>query len=358
MRTDIDPQNSREALRLDACIRFQTPHLERVSRSFAYGISRLTPKLRASVGLAYLVCRLLDTIEDARWTDRAEQERVFAGFETFVEGAEPPDLRAVARWAGLFPASISEGERALLSEAAIVFTQLTELDAKERAAILKPVLSMSRGMRSFAGRRLESLADVNLYCFFVAGVVGELLTGLIVDDLRPSGLERAWNDGIHFGLFLQKINVLKDQWGDESEGRFLVPDRAAVLESLRANAVHAFAYLEAIPDVRRDYRLFCAWSLYLGLATVPLLRASVRGDERPAKQPRLAALALGAKIELFIDQPERLRAMFEELLAAAWPAGAVSDARERSASVGVAEFLRANYRGRLDLAALEAVLRA
>jgi phytoene/squalene synthetase len=340
---DLDPTEAR--------VRFHAPHLERVSRSFAFGISRLEPELRANVGLGYLVCRILDTVEDAQWVSGEEQRRTFTEFEKFVTQTAT-DRGAIEAWAARFPTTIADGERLLLNDAPEIFREFAALDEKTREAMLPPVLSMSRGMIHFTERarrtgalRLKDLADVNTYCFFVAGVVGELLTGLIDDEKRPIGLDLA----IRFGLFLQKINVLKDQWTDESEGRFLVPDRPRVLESLARDADGAFRYLQAIPLARKDYRLFCAWALYLGLATIPLLREA---NGETVKLGRVQALALGAKIELAIDDNARLRALFEEL------APRARGDTEAAGADGLVDFdvLRDNYIGRLAIDRLASVL--
>lgn len=317
--------------------------------------------LRASVGLAYLICRILDTVEDAQWLSISEQETAFRLFNQFL--TEPlTALSDVSKWQASFPVSINEGERALLMDAAAVFSEFADLEENERSAMLEPILSMSRGMFAYSKRkpitgelRLSNLADVNIYCFFVAGVVGELLTGLVAQDLRPNGLGEVLSLGTHFGLFLQKVNVLKDQWDDEKENRFLVPNREELLTSLKDNAKGAFNYLKSIPTERRDYRLFCAWSLYLGLATIPLLRSST-AREPAAKLSRLSAVALGAKIEFAIGENARLEEMFHRFASDAWPA---PEPRAEVATISSNEALRIleqNYSGRMSLETLAHLL--
>ncbi len=352
---------------IESRVRFHAPHLERVSRSFALGISRLSLPLRASVGLGYLICRLLDTVEDARWTSGSDQMRAFKEFETFISRASPfssADRARAVDWSGLFPSGISAGERLLIDAAADVFAEFTNLNTGERAALLDPVLSMCRGMVHFTEEtrqtgklRLATLEDVNVYCFFVAGVVGELLTGLIneliKEEMRPIGLDSVWSLATHFGLFLQKVNVLKDQWGDEQEGRFLVPDRDALFRSLHENSKGAFDYLRSIPVARKDYRLFCAWALFLGLASVPSIRLSKAGQE-PAKLSRFQALALAAKIELAIVDDSMLEDIFAELESEAWPIQPTSIVRV-APSPKTLDVLRICYKGQLvldDLAGL------
>ena len=48
-------------------IGFYQTHLDRVSRSFAFCIKKLESPLRQWVSLAYLLCRVLDTVEDSIW---------------------------------------------------------------------------------------------------------------------------------------------------------------------------------------------------------------------------------------------------------------------------------------------------
>jgi phytoene/squalene synthetase len=96
----------------------------------------------------------------------------------------------------------------------------------------------------------------------------------------------------HFGLFLQKVNILKDQAEDETAGRFFVPDRSALLASLRRDSQGALAYLQALPR-GDDYRIFCAWSLMLGAVTVAQLDEPKRSrrDEVAQLLARTAAIA-------------------------------------------------------------------
>ena len=231
---------------------FIQPHLDRVSRSFALGIGQLDLSLKVPVGLSYLICRMLDTVEDAAWPTGTDQESAFEVFETFLK-IKPTEAQ-VSSWARAFPLDLPEGERRLLGEASRVFQEFHALEPSDRAVILGPVLSMSRGMNHFMSHkretgslRLTSMVEVQTYCFFVAGLVGEVLTGLVRERVDGSFPGLTYLRGGHFGLFLQKVNILKDQKSDEAEGRHLVPDRVAVRQSLRLDAREAMNYLDSIP---------------------------------------------------------------------------------------------------------------
>src|SRR5471032_2723228 len=93
-------------------------HLDRVSRSFAFCIARLEGDFRGWVGLSYLLCRILDTVEDASWPDSRSRDAAFTLFEKFMnEGSTEDEARA---WAATFPA-VPESERALLADSARMF---------------------------------------------------------------------------------------------------------------------------------------------------------------------------------------------------------------------------------------------
>lgn len=71
---------------------------------------------------------------------------------------------------------------------------------------------------------LEKIEDYDLYCHYVAGLVGEGLSGLF----SASGKEGAFLAGQlelsnSMGLFLQKTNIIRDYREDVEESRFFWP---------------------------------------------------------------------------------------------------------------------------------------
>jgi phytoene/squalene synthetase len=299
---------------------FYQAHLDRVSRSFAFCIARLESPMRERVALGYLLCRIVDTVEDAGWAHFQAQEKAFQKFDEFL--SMRPSAETVAEWRKSFPKKdVSEGEALLLDDAYRIFSDFHDLPQEARSILLEPTLSMSAGMRHFMKRRdregelrLRNVSDVNRYCFFVAGVVGEMLSGFAGSYLE--GAKTNVKDAFRFGLFLQKINLLKDQDGDEKQGRFLVPSREVLRRSLAQDAEIAFRYLRSLPDRAPGFRLFCAWSLFLGLASLPWIEKS-QGTVEKAKLPREEAGFLLAAIEYNILDQRALDELFVDLKAAA-----------------------------------------
>lgn len=256
-------------------IDFYHQHLEKVSRSFSFCIMQLKSPAKEWIALSYLLCRIIDTIEDSPWPNKQSQAHAFLQLKLFLD--TPPSAEQFVLWLQSFPEQIVPAEQQLLADLPRLLSDINELPPEIQRQLHQTMTQMMEGMSHFLKQYqhkgtliLPSLVTTNQYCFFVAGVVGELLTR-IYTYLIP---EFEWIDPLliqsfHFGLFLQKINILKDQASDESAGRCYIYSRDSLRDSLIVNAEVSLQYLKSIPIVSgRTYRLFCAWSLFIGLASL------------------------------------------------------------------------------------------
>ena len=264
--------------------------LDQVSRSFAFCIKELDEPLREWVGLGYLLCRLIDTVEDHNWPNRNEQLRAFDLLDGFLQSA--PGEGAYREFAQMFK-DLKPGEAELMREGRALLLDFQNLSADAKTKMSDPIRSMLLGMRRYQAGRKEEFAlrdekDLNRDCFFVAGVVGELLEGLFT-LLQPAGYRERTLEAIHFGLFLQKINILKDQVEDRKEGRFFIPPDLDILASLRFDAKTAQQYFLTLPRQDGGFRLFCAWSFFLALQTVDVALAQKQGRGRKPTRPEVWA---------------------------------------------------------------------
>jgi phytoene/squalene synthetase len=326
---------------------FYQEHLDHVSRSFAFCIRELDGQMRLDVSLSYLLFRILDTIEDANWATTAAQDLSFYAFADFL--IELPEPAKYSAWCELFPQSLSDPEKSLLHDGHKLLHELYLLPKPVFDFICLSLMNMLRGMRYFSTDshrsiqkggnaeekkavpknaehkgvehhskelRLQNLIEVNQYCFFVAGVVGELLEDLYhfhSPNAHLLSTSESLIQAFHFGLFLQKINVLKDQIEDEALGRYLVPNRVDILHSLIENAKCGFKYLASIPRSDRGYRIFCAWSLFLGLASIPwILERSL--TQPKLKIPRVQTRVLLERVKWAISDQRKLEQLFTQLL--------------------------------------------
>jgi phytoene/squalene synthetase len=293
-------------------------HLLRVSRSFAFCIQQLPEPLRSWIGLSYLMCRVLDTIEDAEFLDRNVQLNLFQQFEDALK--DPAVIEG--SWYKKFPSGLSEGEALLVKDSHRIISQFHALPARVQPLISQMVSTMAVGMKKYILKkhdgilRIESEEDLRGYCYVVAGVVGEALSqivGCVDSSFRVTDVVLA--RARQFGEFLQKVNILKDQKSDEEQGRFLIPDPRFVWSSSFESAKQSLAYLEGLPEQQPEFRRFCAWSLFLGLETLNGLRQF--GQNKVARD--VVERVFTRVEEGFLSRELGLRGYFEELARQIWP---------------------------------------
>lgn len=207
---------------------FQAEILLKVSRTFALTIPQLPPDLCRAVSNAYLLCRIADTIEDEPALTVAQKYHYEAAFVDVVTGQR--DAGAFANEvAPLLSAQTLEAERELLKQLPQVLHITATLRPAQRAAIVRCLKVMSRGMVEFQRNAslsgLATLHDLDCYCYCVAGVVGEMLTALII-DFAPDLISQRnlmLPMSVSFGHGLQITNILKDQWEDRDRGISWLP---------------------------------------------------------------------------------------------------------------------------------------
>jgi farnesyl-diphosphate farnesyltransferase len=313
--------------------------LPAVSRTFALSIEMLPDALRDAVRVAYLMCRVVDTIEDEPAIRPAKRTELFDAFDALMsrDDVDPERFAALCSRSRL---AEQAPEGSLRRGAAALFREFRSLTRSQRDAIRPHVLEMSAGMRRTCARadaaggvfRLDDVADLERYCYYVAGTVGELLTGLFEDavpELPQANREGVRARAVSFGIGLQLVNIVKDVAGDFERGacylpqeladrhglplaRLLDPDaHEAGLSVVRAVCATAREHLQsareyvalwpAEPSATRDdasfgVRLFCAVPLALALAT---LREVEEGHDtlRAGAKPKISRATVLSIVE-------------------------------------------------------------
>jgi len=245
--------------------------LPRVSRTFAINIRLLSGPVGDAVRVAYLLCRIADTLEDAWTGPRAEVQRRFdlllAALSGDGDAAEALGAAAArsapgARPVAAGPAAVamprrgrSAGadaeHRSLVANTARVWRCYTGLHPTDRGLVAEGVSVLARGMSRYATRAAEpeaasrgagddpgfraqaarprpwiaDEAELREYCWIVAGCVGVMLTGLVArrSPSTPAVEARRLTLAPSVGEGLQLTNILLDWPHDVRRGRCYLP---------------------------------------------------------------------------------------------------------------------------------------
>jgi farnesyl-diphosphate farnesyltransferase len=205
---------------------FLATHLQGVSRTYAILVPLLPDPLADAVGVAYLLMRIVDTLEDDPRLSTDERLRYFASLEAALGGS------ATAAAALAQPLGDTDDERALMRDAAQVLLRVQALEPEYYAAIVACAQAMTEGVRRLLARSAErglaypavrGMAELREYCYYVAGVVGEMLCTMMAHFLRWPELRRRRDQAVELGIGLQLVNILKDAGKDSAQGRRYLP---------------------------------------------------------------------------------------------------------------------------------------
>lgn len=320
-RISLDNPKSLGKLSDDA---FQALLLEGVSRTFALTIPQLPATLYSAVANAYLLCRIVDTIED-EVSLTPEQKKYFCSeFISIVKTGINTEPFAV-ELAPLLSGQTSPAEHALIHVLPRVIEITHKFDPAQIDALAACVETMAAGMPIFQAKNLHhglaTLADLDKYCYYVAGCVGEMLARLFchyspeIDRHRDELLRLS----VSFGQGLQMTNILKDIWDDAKRGvcwlpqdiftetgfdlKNLTPETSDA--SFKAGLAHligiahghlqnALTYTQLIPDHETGIRNFCLWAL--GMAVLTLRKIKRNMDFNQSDQVKITRNSVKATI--------------------------------------------------------------
>jgi farnesyl-diphosphate farnesyltransferase len=263
---------------------YQKAILGSVSRTFALTIPLLPPMIEKVVGNTYLLCRIVDTIEDAADLSPETKQNLSQLFlnavlekipvESFVE----PCLKALDHYG-------NRDELDLIAHTPTVLRILHTCSKDDQAAVSRCVSIMSEGMSYFHGKQtqagLKDLREFEKYCYVVAGVVGELLTTIFSNHSPAFAKNMKGHDGlaIAFGQALQMTNILKDSPEDHARGVSWKPadmSQKALLKISYEKLQDSLSYILLIPKAELGMRRFCF--LAFGLAVMTLSKIAKRNE--------------------------------------------------------------------------------
>mmetsp|Transcript_12908 Transcript_12908/g.36557 ORF Transcript_12908/g.36557 Transcript_12908/m.36557 type:complete len:448 (+) Transcript_12908:106-1449(+) len=262
--------------------------LNKVSRSFALVIQELPETLKDGVCIFYLVLRGLDSVEDDQDVELGLKLKYLRRFSEEVLTDPTWSIDNVGD---------TDDYRYLMTKFDRVTRCYQSLSSGFQKTIADITTRMGNGMADFVEKeKVVTTADYDLYCHYVAGLVGIGLIQLFSESgLEDPQLREEEELANRMGLFLQKTNIIRDYLEDLDVGRVWwpvevyqrhgfadisdiranpsSPEAQAVLQDLVCNAV------ELIPDCLRFMSLlkhpqifkFCAIPQVMAIATLEKL---------------------------------------------------------------------------------------
>ena len=268
----------------NADLAYQKAILSSVSRTFALTIPLLPSAIEKVVGNTYLLCRIVDTIEDAADLLPQTKQHLSLLFldavleKSLVASFVEPCLKALSDYG-------NQDELDLIAHTPTVLRILHTCSKEDQEAVSRCVSIMSEGMSRFHGKQtvagLKDLNEFERYCYVVAGVVGELLT-TIFRNHSPRFAKNIQGQealAIAFGQALQMTNILKDSPEDRARGVSWMPADMRQEELLRIayqKLQDSLRYILLIPKQDLGMRRFCF--LAFGLAVMTLSKIAKRKE--------------------------------------------------------------------------------
>jgi len=288
-------------------IKFCHDFLPKVSRTFALSISQLKEPLRSEICVTYLICRILDTIEDSPSLPFKRKENSINFFLDCLVN-QKINTNAFEEIYSELKEQSSPYDAELVKNGDKIRRSFLSSRKESQEAIHPWVVEMGKGMLLYNKKmeeknglkEIKTLEDLDNYCYYIAGTVGYMLTNLFslncpeIDKNKYNYLKERAND---FGLALQKVNILKDIREDYIRGWVFIPQKILIqakmepsnlldenysiilynslfplFETLKKNLQSAFEYLIAIPENEKEVRLFLSTSLFFARETVNLIQ--------------------------------------------------------------------------------------
>ena len=224
------PLPRREGRQVDTYLPEAQEVMQNVARTFSVAARLLPATVRDDVVLLYLVLRTLDDLVDERSPEAAEA------------------IAAVETW--------------LVTDEATTRETVILADLTERYGLPRPALvAFLQGMRDdLDPPRIETEADLDVYCYRVAGCVGEMMASIlgVWDDA-------AWGCARALGNAMQRTNILRDVDEDLANGRVYLAAETLARHGITDLATQDRTALYRDQIARAD-------ALYdQGLAGVPML---------------------------------------------------------------------------------------
>lgn len=248
-----------------------TPHdycksmLPKVSRTFALNIAILKGDLYKATLCSYLLCRILDTVEDTAFKNFEAQSRLLDSFKEMFSEKDFSE-NTIQNWVdAFFATAICRDEEneyyQLIKNSKLVIENFLSLSSSSRDSITKCIIEMASGMHEMLVRKelekdnvcfLKTIDDLNKYCYYVAGTVGILSTRFFLEYsnyFNRFTLDHMNKPAVSLALGLQMTNIIKDYQKDYKRGVCYIPEEMLLNYGLNSKTFFEFGNREQIQNI-------------------------------------------------------------------------------------------------------------
>ncbi len=275
--------------------------LPKVSRTFAPTIKMLPNLLYVPVAVAYLLCRIADTVEDEE--SLTEERKIFL-LDLYISLFKEQKNELFQLFLDKTRDIPEHSEDViLLHNFPKVFNVFNSFSDEVKKHISFWVVEMSEGMKKYTQSNkksklqfLKSMNDLDEYMYYVAGTVGHLLTSLFAHfsgKITPQIKKKLESFAESFGKGLQMVNIIRDMTTDLRRGQSYIPDeilekyqltRKTIFEAKNTEQAQrmfnelietavkhmdkAIAYIVTLPKDETRIRLFCLLPVFWAMRTL------------------------------------------------------------------------------------------
>lgn len=266
----------------------------------------------------------MDTIEDEVSLSAAQKKYFCSEFIEVVTTGQNAEAFAV-ELAPLLSEQTIPAEHQLIHVLPRVIQITHSFTPEQVSALTQCVTTMAKGMPIFQAQNLHdglaTLGDMDNYCYYVAGCVGEMLAKLFCHYSPAIAVheKELLTLSVSFGQGLQMTNILKDIWDDAQRGVCWLPqdiftETGFALKNLtpqthdeafrkglehlisiaQGHLHNALRYTLLIPAHETGIRKFCLWAL--GMAVLTLRKIKSNLDFNVSEQAKITRNSVKATI--------------------------------------------------------------
>jgi farnesyl-diphosphate farnesyltransferase len=282
-------------------IEFCKAMLPQVSRTFAPTIKMLPKTLFVPVAVAYLLCRIADTVEDEPSISKTQKEYLLGLYIKIFQGKDSEAYSLFIEKTKVI--SQHSPDVFLMQNFDRVYNVLNSFESEVKRLIGVWVIEMALGMKKYAQsmkkskfRFLKSMKELDEYMYYVAGTVGQLLTSLFAhfsQKITPNIKQKLESFAESFGKGLQMVNIIRDMTTDLRRGQSYIPDEILTKYNLTRQSIFetsnkeqaqrmfselidtavrhmdkAMSYIVTIPKEETRIRLFCLLPVFWAMRTL------------------------------------------------------------------------------------------